>query len=72
MLREAYQGNRDLRKWVRNEKTKFLVREFAKAVDNGLCEGADYAKFREQKINEILNSIKRSEWMNKLRLNKKT
>ena len=69
MLREAYQGNRDLRKWVRNEKTKFLVREFAKAVDNGLCEGADYAKFREQKINEILNSIKRSEWMNKLRLN---
>ena len=72
MLKEAYQGHRDLRQWVRNEKTKFLVREFAKAVDNGLCEGADYAKFREQKVNEILNSIKRSEWMNKLRLNKKT
>lgn len=72
MLKETYQGHRDLRQWVRNEKTKFLVREFAKAVDNGLCEGVDYAKFREQKINEILNSIKRSEWMNKLRLNKKT
>lgn len=48
------------------------MREFAKAVDNGLCEGVDYAKFREQKVEEILNSIKRSKWMNKLRLNKKT
>jgi hypothetical protein len=66
MLKEAYQGQRDLRQWVRNEKTKFLVREFAKAVDKGLCEGTDYAKFREQKINEILNSIKRSKWMKKI------
>lgn len=72
MLKEAYQGHRDLRRWVRNEKTKFLVREFAKAVDKGLCEGADYAKFREQKVDEILNSIKRREWMNKICLNKKT
>ena len=67
MLKEAYQGQRDLRGWVRNEKTKFLVREFAKAVDKGLCEGTDYAKFREQKVNEILNSIKRSKWMKKKR-----
>ena len=66
MLKEAYEGHRNLRKWVRNEKTKFLVREFAKAVDKGLCEDADYTKFREQKVNEILNSIKRNEWMKKI------
>ena len=69
MLKEAYQGQRDLRGWVRNEKTKFLVREFAKAVDKGLCEGTDYAKFREQKVEEILSSIKRSEWLNKIGMN---
>lgn len=66
MLREAYRGHRDLRKWVRNEKTNYLVREFAKAVEKGLCDGADYAKFREQKVNEILNSIKRSKWLSKI------
>lgn len=67
MLKAVYQKKAYLRKWIRNPKLSYLVNEYHKAVDAGECQASDFEEFRNRKVDEILNSIKRRKWMNSLK-----